>query len=251
MFPALLLAAPLAFSEVGTPPPFTGDFVGELSAFEEEDRRNPPADGSVLFLGSSSIYRWDGLEHAFPARVVDPALVVKRGILGAHVTDFDDEAVVARLIAPYHWRHIVFYAGDNDIGEDRLTPEDLRDHFLSFVRRVRAALPRAPITFLAIKPAPSRWDSHWRQIEDANCLVQRMIKADPTLTYVDAMTPLLEHPTPGPVDRLGCVETIGQPIVPDFDVDELHLSREGYRRWEELIEPFLLGDLRGKQAPQP
>lgn len=241
----LVLLAPLAAAQQA-PPPFHGDFA----AFEAADRAHPPADGAVLFLGSSSIYRWDGLEGAFPG-VVDAAHVVKQGVLGAHITDFDDDAVVARLIAPYRWRHIVFYAGDNDIGEDRLTPQGLASEFESFAARVHRSLPDVPISFVAIKPAPSRWSDHWQRIEDANCLVRRAIATDASLTFVDALTPLLEHRRAGPVDRLDCPEILGEPIKTDFDKDELHLSAAGYRLWAQLISPVLAADRLAKALSTP
>ena len=44
----------------------TNPYESDIRAFEQADLRNPPPTNSILFLGSSTIVRWDSLAAAFP-----------------------------------------------------------------------------------------------------------------------------------------------------------------------------------------
>ncbi len=79
-----------------------------IKTFEEADKTKPPAEGAVLFIGSSSITLWTSLREDFPK-----ARVINRGFGGSHVEDSIDFA--DRIIFRCRPRLIVLYAGDNDI----------------------------------------------------------------------------------------------------------------------------------------
>src|SRR3954471_370058 len=57
-------------------------FPKEIEALEAADRKNPPAPGGVLFLGSSSIVKWKTLAQDFPG-----VPVVNRGFGGSTIPD--------------------------------------------------------------------------------------------------------------------------------------------------------------------
>src|SRR5580658_10362209 len=83
-------------------------FAKEIDAFTAADKTNPPPQHAVVFIGSSSIRFWTNLASDFPNHQV-----INRGFGGSEISDsvyyFD------RIVAPYHPRLIVFWAGSNDI----------------------------------------------------------------------------------------------------------------------------------------
>jgi lysophospholipase L1-like esterase len=178
-------------------------FSDEIQAFEEADRRARPSPGGILFLGSSSIRRWD-LAESFPG--------------------LDDLIALAdRVIAPYGPRAIVLYAGDNDIAAGK-SADRVLDDVLRLARFVRGAAPEASLVFLSIKPSPAR-EEHWPEMRRANALIERASESDDRLVFVDVATPML-----GPGGRMR----------PELYVeDRLHLSDEGYATWVEALTPTL------------
>ena len=75
-----------------------------IRAFEEQDRRQPPAPGQVVFAGSSSIRFWDTL-----ATDMAPVPVLNRGFGGARLRDVLYYAV--RVITPYRPLVVGIYGG--------------------------------------------------------------------------------------------------------------------------------------------
>src|SRR6185437_2251484 len=128
----------------------------DIAAFQASDRQHPPAAGAVLFIGSSSIRFWKSLASDFPEM-----RTINRGFGGSEI---DDATFFAdRIVAPYHPRAIVMYAGDNDLADG---------DFAAFVRKARALDPAVPIAFIAIKPSVAR-KALLPQIRQANALVRR------------------------------------------------------------------------------
>ncbi len=58
--------------------------------------------------------------------------VINRGFGGSELGD--STYFADRIVAPYHPRAIVLYAGDNDL-YDGHTPQQVRDEFAAFVKR--------------------------------------------------------------------------------------------------------------------
>src|SRR4051812_22210224 len=54
----------------------------EVAAYEAADRKSPPPKGGILFIGSSTIRRWQTLEADFPDRKV-----INRGFGGTEIVD--------------------------------------------------------------------------------------------------------------------------------------------------------------------
>ena len=136
-----------------------------IAAFEAADRTQAPAPGSILFIGSSSIEHWKSLAADFPE-----LNVTNRGFGGSVISD--STFFADRIVAPYHARAIIMYAGDNDLQEGT-SPEQVRDDFAAFVRKARSVDPGVPIAFIAIKPSVAR-AVLLREIRQANALVRRM-----------------------------------------------------------------------------
>lgn len=191
-------------------------FEKEIEAFEAADAKKAPPQGAVLFLGSSSIRKWTTLADDFPG-----IQVINRGFGGSTIPDSTKYA--SRIVIPYKPRIIVFYAGDNDIAAGH-KPERVLSDFKTFVATVRPALPKTRILFIAIKPSPSRVKL-LDQGTKANRLIREYIATDPTLGYVDIVTPMLDGE--------------GKPRAELFLADRLHMNHKGYALWTSIITPLL------------
>lgn len=187
-----------------------------IAAFEATDRADPPPPHAVLFIGSSSIEHWKSVAADFPE-----VKVINRGFGGSEIGDstwFAD-----RIVAPYHPRAIVMYAGDNDIYYGH-TPQQVRNDFAAFVRKVRSFDPGVPVAFVSIKPSVAR-QSLLPQIRQANELVREYAGTQQGVTYIDVFTPMLGKD--------------GQPQQKWFGPDGLHMNRSGYELWIGLLKPWV------------
>ncbi|HVD93290.1 MAG TPA: SGNH/GDSL hydrolase family protein [Vicinamibacterales bacterium] len=186
----------------------------ELAAFENQDRQ-APAIGGVVFVGSSSIRLWD-LAKYFPGL---PA--INRGFGGSEIGDSVNH--VDLLVIRHKPRTVIFYAGDNDIAAGK-SPQQVADAFKAFATKVRAVLPDTRLAFIAIKPSIQRW-SLIAQIRQANALVREYCDADDRLGFIDVDGPMLGWDA--------------KPRKDLFIADGLHLSPKGYALWTVLVEPFV------------
>jgi lysophospholipase L1-like esterase len=215
---ALLFGFPRYYAWRAQDPAF---FADEIAAFAEQDRRSPPPDAPIVFVGSSSIRLWKTLEDDMA-----PLPVLNRGFGGSqlpHLIHYVDETVVRYLP-----RAVVIYAGGNDL--DASTgrgADDVARDFGTLVATIHAYAPGARIYFLSIKPSKLRWE-RWPEMKRANEQIERRCKADPRLTYVDVATPLLEG---------------GEPRDDVFRWDGLHLNELGYVEWKRVLRPILCRDL--------
>ncbi len=196
-------------------------FEDEIANFEAADRFSPPLRGGVLFVGSSSIRVWPHLKADFPN--ID---VLQRGFGGSTLDEVD--LFAPRIVLPYCPRLIVLYAGDNDLAEGR-TPKQILADFKTFVGLVRAPMPKTRIVFVSIKPSTARV-ALLGKMREANALVRQYIATDPSLTYVDVFTPMLE-PTGVPRGEL-------------FQSDGLHMNAQGYAIWRGLLQPLVSATAR-------
>jgi lysophospholipase L1-like esterase len=188
----------------------------DIRGFEEADRRAPAPEGAVLFVGSSSIRMWDTLQRDFP-----DVPLVQRGFGGSTLADVLFYA--DRIILPYRSRMVVVYAGDNDLAAGK-TPETVLADYKALVRKIRRALPRTRIAFIAIKPSLARWKLI-ASIRKANALIEEHASRHRRLRYVDVFTPMLDHD--------------GTPRKELFLEDGLHLNARGYALWKDVLAPSL------------
>ena len=187
----------------------------EMTAFEEQDKRVPPAPGGVVFVGSSSIRLWD-LARSFPGLPV-----INRGFGGSQISDA--VAHIELLVLRHKPRIVIFYAGDNDLATGK-TPDAVAADFKAFVDKVHAQLPQARIAFIGIKPSIQRW-ALIGKVREANGLVRTHCESDDRLGFVDVDGPMLGWDEKPRKDLLVA--------------DGLHLSPKGYELWTTLVRPFL------------
>lgn len=195
---------------------------GEIKAFELLDKENKPPDGSILFIGSSSIRYWKTLKEDMA-----PLQVLNRGFGGSRISDVIH--YTDRIVFPYKPKTIVFYAGENDLSglfyTTKKTPEEVRDNFQIFCEKVHVQLPEVPIYFISIKP-PKRRKNLWPEMQTANSLIEDFCNSSELLHYIDIVPPMLD------------VE--GNPRKDLFRWDGIHLNDLGYEIWTTIIRDILM-----------
>jgi lysophospholipase L1-like esterase len=209
----LLLAAAVARPDAKAP---SEKWEKEIAAFEAADKKAPPPQGAVLFIGSSSTRLWKTLAQDFP-----DYKTINRGFGGSEIADsvyFAD-----RIVIPCKPRLIVLQAGTNDINNGK-TPEQVFADFKSFVEKVRAKLPDVRIAFLSLSPAPIRWAQADKQ-KKANQLIKEYIESGKNLDYIELWDQFL-----GPD---------GKPREDLFRDDRLHNNAAGYKIRAEAVRPHL------------
>jgi len=188
-----------------------------IQKFEEADKLSPPPQNAIVFIGASSIVRWN-LKESFPEL---GAQAINRGFGGSLAADSTRYA--DRIVIPYKPRMVVFYAGDNDV-EANHTPQQIADDFAAFERKVHAALPETQIVFISIKPSVRRFP--WiEQIKGANALVRQYCATHPHLTFVDIVPQMLGAD--------------GKPRKELLVEDGLHMTPAGYKIWNDALRPIL------------
>jgi lysophospholipase L1-like esterase len=188
-----------------------------IKKFEDADKVTPPPQNAIVFIGASSIVRWN-LRESFPE--LGPQ-AINRGFGGSLAADSTRYA--DRIVIPYKPRMVVFYAGDNDV-EANHTPAQIAGDFAAFERKVHAALPDTQIVFISIKPSIRRFP--WiEQIKGANALVKQYCATHAHLTFVDIVPQMLGAD--------------GKPRKELLVEDGLHMTPAGYKIWNDALRPIL------------
>ena len=187
----------------------------DIAGFTRGDAANFPPSGAVLFIGSSSVRLWD-IKKYFPDL---PA--INRGFGGSYISD--SAYYAEKIVVPYKPRLIVFYAGDNDIADNK-PPERAAADFDDFLAAVRKHLPQVPVIYISIKPSLARWRL-WPKIGEANELIKTSCQSRPQCRFLDVGAAML-----GPD---------GKPAPELFMPDGLHMTDKGYRLWSDKLAPLL------------
>ncbi len=95
LFAALIVCANL-HAQTGFP------FDKEVQAFKHQDSLNFPKPNGVLFIGASSIRKWDDLEQRFSG-----VPIIKRGVGGSELWQWA-QYYMPYLVYPYHPRKIFY-----------------------------------------------------------------------------------------------------------------------------------------------
>ena len=190
---------------------------------EEKNGDEAHSEDSILFIGSSSIRRWNTIEED-----VAPYKPIQRGYGGARFTDV---AVYARrLIAPHQYRAMVVFVANDIRGKaDDLTPDEVAPlvrHVLEVSQRHQ---PEAPVLLIEITPTSSRFAA-WDKIRGLNARLRDIALTTPHVYFI----PTASH----------YLSPAGQPRNELFVKDLLHLNREGYRIWGSLVRRRLDDALR-------
>ena len=192
-------------------------FEKDIVNFETKDKVNPPEQGAIVCIGSSSMRGW----HKTINDDLSPLTIIPRGFGGSNMNDA--LFYMDRIVLPYKPRAIVLYEGDNDIAQG-ITPSNIRNTFREFVEKVHYQLPECRIYVLSIKPSIKRWNM-WERMKEANTLLAIECTKNKLLNFVDVASVMLDKD--------------GNPIKEIFKDDNLHMTSKGYKAWTNVLKPIL------------
>ena len=208
-------AATIAFINLsGQQLPNLWDEVQTIRKFDVQ-YRNPPHP--ILFVGSSSIRKWDGLQVAF-----GKYNVINRGIGGAVISDII--FYLNDIVFPYQPKQIVLYVGENDVPNSNMTADSILNQTKKLFRLIRVKLPTTPIIYISFKPSPSR-DQFQKKATEAVQLIRNFLTQERNVIYIDVYSKMLKD---------------GKSRPELFVEDQLHMNTKGYKIWEKAIRSYLI-----------
>ncbi|WP_316831387.1 GDSL-type esterase/lipase family protein [Pedobacter aquatilis] len=214
---SLLLIAFIALfifsASAQTKPPFWDD----VQTIKKYDQMFKPPVNPVLFVGSSSIRKWDDLTQVFAKYNA-----LNRGIGGAVINDIT--FYLNDVVFPYQPRQIVLYVGENDIVNEKVTADTVLNRTIALYKAIRAKLPNTPIVYISIKPSPSR-DKFRDKAVASNALIKKFLAGEKNTVFIDIFPKMLKD---------------NQSRSELFVSDMLHMNHDGYAIWEKAVKPYLL-----------
>jgi len=194
-------------------------YAADIRKFKESDKIIPPQQHAILFAGSSSFTMWTDVQDYFPE-----VTIINRGFGGSTLPDQIHYA--EDIIFPYKPKQIVIYCGENDLASsDTVTAEMVAQRFITLFNLMRAKLPEVQITYVSMKPSPSRWHLADKMIK-GNISIREFLEKQQNTGFVNIWDAMLNE------------ENMPDPSL--FLEDMLHMNAGGYRIWQKKIEPELL-----------
>ena len=192
-------------------------FEKEIRNYEKQDSISMPAKGQILFIGSSSFRIW----KTFATDLAGIA-AINRGFGGSTMTDalyyFD------RMVVKYEPSTVVVYEGDNDLNKGK-SLEDLAKEYEDFSNRLKKALPKTKLVYLAVRPSLARIAIVDKQ-KQFNLWLADYCKSQKGRFFLDMHSPFYL-----PDGK----------VMPDiFVADLLHLNEKGYLIFSTKIREFIL-----------
>ena len=211
----LIATAPtLLYAQVADPDPLR--FADDMEEFAAYDAKNSFPTYATVFVGSSSIVRWNTGDsfRGLP--------LLNRGFGGSHMSD----AVywIEETVLKYSPRTVVVYEGDNDTSAGKRSQQLLED-YKEFVEAILEAQPSTRIVIMSIKPSLLRWDV-WPEMQESNAAIEAYAQQDARVEFVDVGTAMLGAD--------------GLPIPELFVSDGLHMTPAGNKVWEDIMRPVLM-----------
>jgi lysophospholipase L1-like esterase len=194
-------------------------FADDIRKFKTIDSISPPPQNPILFIGSSSFTMWKDVQLYFPGYPI-----LNRGFGGSTFVDviyYNDD-----ILFPYKPKQVVIYCGENDFASsDSITPGMVNSRFVQLFELIRKKMPDVKITYISMKPSPSRWHLKAKFILSNN-YIRKFLKKQPNTSFVDVWHKMLDKK--------------GQPSESIFLEDQLHMNPDGYKIWKKAINPHLI-----------
>lgn len=173
--------------------------------------------GKTIFIGSSSFTKWHQLE-----RDLQQFQPLNHGFGGSMI--WQVLLYMGKLVYPFTPKRVVMYCGENDIAAG-ISPKQVRDTYLMFVKLLRKKYSGIPIYYCSMKPSPARWDL-WDKFKKGNNLIKAFCLKTKGNHYIDVSTPMLNKN--------------GQIRQDIWLADKLHMNRKGYTDiWIPIIRKAL------------
>ena len=193
-------------------------YAQDIQKFRESDAIHPPKKDAILFVGSSSFTMWQDVNEDFPGYTI-----INRGFGGSTIAD--QIHYINDVVFAYSPRQIAMYCGENDLAySDTVTGELVAERFRRWFRMVRSEWPGIRITYVSMKPSPSRWHLKDR-FKEGNRLIREFLEDQVNTDFVNIWDDMLNED--------------GQPETSLFLDDGLHMNEKGYRIWQKAIKPEL------------
>lgn len=187
-------------------------YEAEVSHLEAQIRNGEIKKGANLFYGSSSLTLWKDIKFDLAPHNVEN-VAFGGSTIEACVHFFD------RLVVPCEPKSIIFYAGDNDIGNG-VYHSDVMARFEALLAKRAQTLSGIKFTFISLKPSPARHNLLHR-IRLVNSYVKARLEELDNVHYLDAHS-LMYTPD-------------GMPNPELFSEDGLHMNASGYDIWRNLL----------------
>lgn len=168
--------------------------------------------GKTIFYGSSSFRLWETVNEDLGD---DQIINLAFGGSTMEACQYYFE----RIVLPYAPSKMVIYAGDNDIGNGS-TPDQIFESFKALHAKIRSNFKDISLTFLSIKPSPSRWEQA-EKIKETNKRIKSLIDSDVNGQYIDIFDAMLDNN-----------KKVKEEL---FIEDGLHMNAAGYAIWSETM----------------
>jgi len=193
-------------------------YADQIQVLKQYDLEYKQPAHPIVFVGSSSIRKWEHLQMAF-----GNYNVINRGIGGAVIADIS--FYLSELITVYQPRQIVLYIGENDLPDSTLSAEAIFNGIRNLISQIQKKLPDVPIVYIAMKPSPSRIEFIKKAIS-ANLLIRNYLSTQKRVIFVDVFSLMLDKNK--------------QPRSELFISDQLHMNLAGYSIWEHAVKQYLI-----------
>jgi lysophospholipase L1-like esterase len=194
-------------------------FANDIRKFKVSDSISPPPRNAILFFGSSSFTLWKDVQNYFPGFTI-----INRGFGGSSLPDLIRYA--GDIVFPCNPKQVVIYCGENDFASsDTLTPTEVTSRFIQLFDRIRLKMPGVRVTYVSMKPSPSRWHLAGKFVA-ANRSIRKFLNKQHNTGYVDVWHKMLEKKK--------------QPLTGIYLPDQLHMNSKGYEIWKKAITPYLI-----------
>lgn len=187
---------------------------GYAQMLKEYEPRGETAD--LVFFGDSLTYRgdWQALSQTLK--------IANRGIDGDRIAGLEARLDQVVALRP---RKLFLLVGINDLSER--APREVCADYAGLLDRLQQAMPETRIYVQSLLPVRTdiRTLPDNRLLEQVNRSIRQMAE-ERGLEYIDLFFPMLDQSS--------------WQLAYDYQLDGLHLSKEGYAVWQERVLPLSL-----------
>ena len=197
----------------------TSKVLAKYEKILADARKDPPALGSVICIGSSHMEFWKTV-----ATDLAPLTVQNYGVGGSRMTQAAD-LFIDNLAIAFKPRAVILYEGSNDISAGG-QPEDVLASFQKLHRKLHTALPETRLYVLGLVPSPGKRFEKIGEVRKTNDLLRKECETAGWMKFIDTTSPL--------------IGADGQPKAECFIPGNIHMLPAGYAIWKSVIAPVVV-----------